>query len=189
MSTWVSGIILVGVTMTRPREIDWLYRGLHLLLPTEWERFRACAPAQERDGNLVEAYRRLMEHPVLAVRERAARDWCAWEDAVIAHEALGNPGQYSAKPDKAKLAFVRICTHRPQCVVRRRANTAECPEAQRDSGCPHPRAPRFVRTAVDRLGTRTSLARRPVEGHRGLRSHRQPGNGHRHPGRHRSVRQ
>ena len=107
----VSGIILVGVTMTRPREIDWLYHGLRLLLPIEWERFRSGVPEQQRDGNLVEAYRRLMEHPDLMVREQAARDWCAWEDAAIAHEALGSPGQYSAQNDSAKLAFVRICTH------------------------------------------------------------------------------
>jgi proline iminopeptidase len=52
-----------------------------------------------------------MEHPDLAVRERAARDWCRWEEAVIAHEALGNPGQYSAKLGTAMVAFVRICTH------------------------------------------------------------------------------
>lgn len=107
----VSGIILVGVTMTRPSEIDWLYHGLRLLLPMEWERFRAGAPTEERDSNLVEAYRQLMEHPDLAVRQRAARDWCVWEDAAIAHESLGNPGQYSAQPDAARLAFVRICTH------------------------------------------------------------------------------
>lgn len=107
----VSGMILVGVTMTRPSEIAWLYRDMRLLLPLEWERFRAGVPAQDRDGDLVEAYRRLMEAPVLDVREQAARDWCAWEDAVIAHEALGRPGQYSAKPDAGKLAFVRICTH------------------------------------------------------------------------------
>lgn len=30
---------------------------------------------------------------------------------MIAHETLGNPGQYSAKVDAAKLAFVRVCTH------------------------------------------------------------------------------
>lgn len=107
----VTGIVLVGVTMTRPREIDWLYHGLRLLLPVEWERFRDGAPAADREGNLVEAYRRLMEHPDPAVRERAAQEWCAWEDAVIAHEALGAPGQYSAKPDAARLALVRICTH------------------------------------------------------------------------------
>jgi proline iminopeptidase len=106
----VSGIILVGVTMTRPREIDWLYHGLRLLLPIEWERFRSAVPAQQ-DDNLVEAYRRLMEHPDPMVREQAARDWCAWEDAAIAHEALGSPGQYSAKTGAARLAFVRICTH------------------------------------------------------------------------------
>ena len=107
----VTGIVLVGITMTRPQEIDWLYHGLRLLLPIEWERFRAGAPEQDRDGNLVESYRQLMEDPDPAVRERAAHDWCAWEDAVIAHEQLGSPGQYSAKPDAARLAFVRICTH------------------------------------------------------------------------------
>jgi proline iminopeptidase len=107
----LSGIILVGVTMTRPGEIDCLYRGLRLLLPLEWERFEAAVPEQHRDGNLVEAYRRLMEHPDPKVREKAAQDWCAWEDAAIAHEALGSPGQYSAKAGTARLAFVRICTH------------------------------------------------------------------------------
>ncbi len=107
----VIGIILIGVTMTRPQELDWLYHGLRLFRPVEWERFRAGVPAEDHDGNLVEAYRRLMEHPDPAVRERAALDWCAWEDSVIAHETLGSPGQYSAKPDAAKLAFVRICTH------------------------------------------------------------------------------
>lgn len=107
----VTGIILIGVTMTRPGEIDWLYHGLRLLLPQQWERFRAGAPAHLRHPNLVEAYRRLMEDPHRAVREAAAREWCAWEDAAIAHETQGNPGQYSAKPAAAKLAFVRICTH------------------------------------------------------------------------------
>lgn len=107
----VAGIILVGVTMTRPQEVDWLYRGLRLQLPVEWELFRSGVPAADRDGNVVEAYRRLMESPDPAVRDHAAQDWCAWEDAAIAHENLGKPGQYSAKPHAAKLAFVRICTH------------------------------------------------------------------------------
>jgi proline iminopeptidase len=107
----VEGIVLVGVTMTRPGEIDWLYGGLRLLLPMEWERFRAGAPEHLRDGDLVEAYRVLMEHPDAAVRDQAARDWCEWEDAAIAHETQGSPGQYGARPDAAKLAFVRICTH------------------------------------------------------------------------------
>ncbi|MDG4665257.1 prolyl aminopeptidase [Mycobacterium sp. 236(2023)] len=104
----VSGIALVGVTMTTADEIDWLYRGLRRLLPAAWEQFRAGAP----DGDdVVEAYRLLMEDPDSGVREKAATDWCAWEDAVIGHEALGSPGQYSAKTGAARYEFVRICTH------------------------------------------------------------------------------
>ncbi|WP_330229869.1 prolyl aminopeptidase [Nocardia sp. NBC_00508] len=107
----VSEIVLVGVTMTRPEEIDWLYRGVARLLPEQWALFRAGVPLGDRDGDLVDAYRRLMESPDPATRALAARRWCTWEDAVIAHENLGSPGQYSAKPDAARLAFVRICTH------------------------------------------------------------------------------
>ncbi|MFZ2239434.1 MAG: prolyl aminopeptidase [Gordonia amarae] len=107
----VSGIVLIGVTMTRPREIDWLYRGLRDFLPAEWDRFRAGVPAAVPDDGLVEAYRQLMESPEPAVREKAADDWCRWEDAAIAHESLGTPGQYTAKTGAARLEFVRICTH------------------------------------------------------------------------------
>ncbi|WP_199856789.1 prolyl aminopeptidase [Nocardia suismassiliense] len=107
----VSEIVLVGVTMTRPEETDWLYRGVARFLPGPWETFRNALPESERDGNLVAAYSRLMNNPDPAVRATAARNWCAWEDAVIAHETQGNSGQYSNKPDAALLAFVRICTH------------------------------------------------------------------------------
>ncbi|AQW53508.1 alpha/beta fold hydrolase [Streptomyces violaceusniger] len=41
----------------------------------------------------------------------AAQDWCAWEDAVIAHEVLGSPGYYSDKSDDALMASVRIRAH------------------------------------------------------------------------------
>ncbi len=107
----VSAVVLVGVTMTRPEEIAWLYHGVARLLPGQWEAFRNGVPAADRDGNLVAAYNRLINSPDAAVRTKAARDWCTWEDALIAHENLGNPGQYSAKPDAAMLAMVRICTH------------------------------------------------------------------------------
>ncbi|MFQ6395945.1 prolyl aminopeptidase [Nocardia sp. KC 131] len=107
----VSEIVLVAVTMTRPEEIDWLYHGLARLLPGPWEAFRAAVPAQDSDDNLVAAYDRLMSNPDPAIRRQAAQDWCVWEDAVISHETLGAPGQYSAKPDTTMLAFVRICTH------------------------------------------------------------------------------
>ncbi|MEV6335484.1 prolyl aminopeptidase [Nocardia vinacea] len=107
----VTEIVLVGVTTTTPDEIDWLYHGVARLMPGPWEAFRDGVPEPERNGNLVAAYQRLVSDPDQAVARRAARAWCAWEDAVIAHETLGSPGQYSGKPDDAMLAFVRICTH------------------------------------------------------------------------------
>ncbi|KOV53308.1 proline iminopeptidase [Streptomyces sp. AS58] len=107
----VSEIVIAGVTMTRPEEIDWLYHGVGRLLPGPWAAFRDALPGEERGGDLVAAYDRLLNSPDEAVRMKAAQDWCAWEDAVIAHEVLGRPGTYSDKPDDALLAFVRICAH------------------------------------------------------------------------------
>ncbi|MFJ9434307.1 prolyl aminopeptidase [Streptomyces sp. NPDC101490] len=107
----VSEVVLVGVTTTRPEETDWLYRGVGRLLPGPWETFRDSLPEPDRGGDLVAAYDRLMNSPDESVRVKAVRAWCAWEDAVIAHEALGHPGTYSDRPDDALVAFVRLCAH------------------------------------------------------------------------------
>ena len=40
----VTEIVLGGVTTTRRTEIDWLYRGVAPLFPTQWARFRAGGP-------------------------------------------------------------------------------------------------------------------------------------------------
>ena len=107
----VTEMIIPAVTMTRPEEIDWLYHGVRRLFPEAWDRFRNHVPADERDGNLVQAYGRLMENPDPAVREAAAAEWMTWEDALISQEVNGKPGSYSAHVDDDRLAFVRICAH------------------------------------------------------------------------------
>lgn len=107
----VSEIVLFGVTTTRRSEIDWLYRGVGRFFPEQWERFRDGVPEADRDGDLVAAYARLMEHPDPDVRGRAANSWCAWEDTVISMEPNGTPNAYSNRAPAALLAFVRICTH------------------------------------------------------------------------------
>ncbi|MGP4111066.1 prolyl aminopeptidase [Streptomyces sp. 4N509B] len=107
----VAAIVIAGVTLTRHEDIHWLYHGVGRFLPGPWETFRDALPEADRDGDLVAAYNRLLNDPDPAVRQRAVRDWCAWEDAVIAHEALGSPGAYSDRADDALVAFVRICAH------------------------------------------------------------------------------
>jgi proline iminopeptidase len=103
----VSEIVILGATMTRRSEIEWLYRGVGRFFPEEWARFRAVAGGDD----VVARYARLMESPDRAVRERAARAWLAWEDAVISLEPRGKPNAYSDRPPEAQLAFVRICAH------------------------------------------------------------------------------
>ncbi|MEK6275648.1 MAG: prolyl aminopeptidase [Actinomycetota bacterium] len=107
----VSEVVLLGVTTTRRSEVDWLYRGVGRFFPEEWARFRDGVPEAERDGDLVAAYARLIEDPDPDVRNQAAADWLAWEDAVISLEPKGTPNAYSSRPPAAALAFVRICTH------------------------------------------------------------------------------
>ncbi|MFI6848216.1 prolyl aminopeptidase [Kitasatospora sp. NPDC050467] len=107
----VSEIVICGVTMTRPEETDWLYRGAARLVPGPWEAFRDALPPADRDGDLVAAYSRLLNSPDEAVRRKAARDWATWEDAVIAHEVLGAPNAYTDRPDDALMAFTRITAH------------------------------------------------------------------------------
>jgi proline iminopeptidase len=107
----VSEIVILGVTMSRRSEIDWLYHGVGRFFPAEWAEFRAGVPESDRGGDLVEAYARLMENPDPNVRRKAAADWLAWEDAVISLEPNGTPNAYSSQLPDAALAFVRICAH------------------------------------------------------------------------------
>jgi proline iminopeptidase len=117
----VSGLLLSSVTSTRRLEIDWLYRGVGRLFPEAWARFRDFPGLAESYrlptdseppiSGLLQAYSQLMEDPDIDVRSRAAAEWLAWEDAVISQESNGHPGAYSDRPDDAKLAFVRICSH------------------------------------------------------------------------------
>ncbi|MFG3438878.1 prolyl aminopeptidase [Nonomuraea sp. NPDC047897] len=107
----VSEMVMVSVTMTRRSEIDWLYRGVGRFFPEQWQRFREGVPEADRDGDLLAAYARLVSDPDPHVREKATHDWLAWEDAVISLESNGHPGAYSDRPDAARLAMVRICSH------------------------------------------------------------------------------
>jgi proline iminopeptidase len=106
----VSEIVINAVTFTRRSEIDWLYRGLRCFFPEEWERFRAGAGATVGpDGDLLTAYTRLLADPDRKVRELAALDWHAWEDATVSLDP--NVARYSDRPLDAMLSRARICAH------------------------------------------------------------------------------
>ena len=107
----VTEVVLTAITTTRRSEVDWLYRGVGRFFPAQWRAFRAGVPEAERDGDLLAAYGRLLVDRDPAVRTTAATDWARWEDAVLSLETTGAPNLYSARPDDALVAMVRICAH------------------------------------------------------------------------------
>ncbi len=107
----VTEMILFGVTTGRRSEFDWTFRGgLAALFPEQWDRLRAGAPLAERDGDIVEAYHRLLHDPDPTVRRRAAEAWCTWESATPAWPPTSGLAERFTDPAYA-LAFARIVTH------------------------------------------------------------------------------
>ncbi len=106
----VTELILTAVTTTRRSEIDWLYHGVALFFPDRWQRFRLGVPEADREGNLVEAYCRLLQDPDPAIHMKAARDWCEWENSLLSVDSKAQPGPRRLEP-KFQLAFARIVTH------------------------------------------------------------------------------
>jgi proline iminopeptidase len=106
----VTGLVLAMVGTTTAREVEWITRDVGRLFPAQWARFRDGVPAAERDGSLVEAYSRLLGDPDPAVRERAARDWCAWEDTHVNVRADHRPDPRYQDP-AFRMCFARLVTH------------------------------------------------------------------------------
>ena len=107
----VSEMVLWGITTGRRVEADWLFRGgVAPLFPEQWERLRAGVPAFDRDGDIVEAYARMLHDPDPAVRLRGALDWCTWESATPDWPPTPGLAKRFTDPDFA-LAFARLVTH------------------------------------------------------------------------------
>lgn len=106
----VSELVLFNVVTTTEREVRWVTRDMGRVFPEEWERFLDGVPRQERAGNLAAAYARLLADPDHAVREQAARQWCAWEDTHVATHPGYEPDPRFEDPDY-RMVFARLVTH------------------------------------------------------------------------------
>lgn len=106
----VLGLILRGIFMCRPHEIEWFYQqGASRLFPEYWQEYLSPIPQAER-GDLVQAFYRRLTGDNEMQRMAAAKAWSLWEgktstlrpsEAVVEH--FGNP--YTA------LSLARIECH------------------------------------------------------------------------------
>ena len=106
----VSALVLFSVVTATAGEVRWLTRDMGRLLPEAWARFRAGAGQDADDDELAAAYARRLADPDAAVRERAADDWCAWEDAHVRAGTGAGPDPRYADP-VFRMRFARLVTH------------------------------------------------------------------------------
>jgi len=103
-------MVLVSVVTTTHREVHWVTRDVGQYFPEAWMRFREGLPEADRDGDLIAGYVRLLHDPDRVVREKAAEDWCRWEDAHVAvHPDAKSSPRY--EDPRFRMAFARLVTH------------------------------------------------------------------------------
>lgn len=106
----VDALALALVTTTSRREVAWLTHDVGRIFPREWHRFAAAVPDDSKHLPLVDAYAALLFDPDPAVREHAAREWCAWEDAHVSLAPGHRPNPRYEDPE-FRLRFARLVTH------------------------------------------------------------------------------
>ncbi len=112
----VIGIVLLAVTTTSRREVDWISEGVGAVFPEAWDRLAAHAESagigyERGRGRIVEAYAELLDSPSAHVRDAASHAWALWEDT---HVSIGEGG-FQRNPrwddDAFRIAFARLVTH------------------------------------------------------------------------------
>lgn len=106
----VSSLVLRGIFLCRPQEIDWFYQaGANAIFPDVWEQYESLIPTAERQNMLAAYYRRLTSADE-AVRIAAARAWSIWEGSALKLIPDQSLIDDFSEPHKA-LALARIEAH------------------------------------------------------------------------------
>ena len=103
------GLILRGIFLCRPTEIDWFLYGVRAIFPEPWRAFANYIPEAER-GDLLSAYHRRLVDPDPAVHLPAARAWSVYEGSCST--LLPNPALVADfAADRVALGLARVEAH------------------------------------------------------------------------------
>jgi proline iminopeptidase len=106
----VAALVLACVTTTSRREVQWITHDMGRVFPEQWERFASFGSHDGNGGDLADSYASLVFSADAAVRERAAREWCAWEDTHVSLAPGYAPSRRFHDP-AFRLLFTRLVTH------------------------------------------------------------------------------
>jgi len=103
------GLVLRGIFLCRPSEIDWFLYGLRTIFPEAWRAFSGFIPEAER-ADLLSAYHGRLVDPDPAVHMPAARTWSVYEGSCST--LLPNPALVADfAADRVALGLARIEAH------------------------------------------------------------------------------
>ena len=103
------GLVLRGIFLCRPSEIDWFLYGVRAIFPEPWRAFSGYIPEKER-GDLLGAYHKRLVDPDPAVHMPAARTWSVYEGSCST--LLPNPALVADfAADRVALGLARIEAH------------------------------------------------------------------------------
>ena len=106
----VQGMILRGIFLCRPKEIEWFYQsGASRIYPDLWEDFLSPIPEAEHDNLLVAYHQRLTGADELA-RMAAAKAWSIWEGRTANLQPKKSVVEHFGDPHTA-LSLARIEAH------------------------------------------------------------------------------
>jgi proline iminopeptidase len=109
----VAGLILRGIFLCRPAEVEWFLYGVHTIFPEAWRAFAGFLPEAERGDLLAGYYRRLID-PDPRIHLPAARAWSIYEGACST--LLPNPETVAAfGEDRLALGLARLEAHYFAC--------------------------------------------------------------------------
>lgn len=103
-------LTLRGIFLMREWEIRWLFEAGRLFRPEALEALRGGLPPALQDGDLLEGYATLLEHPDRGVQLAAARRWSAFE-AVLANLVPSATRLAEAENEQVAYAMARIEVH------------------------------------------------------------------------------
>jgi proline iminopeptidase len=103
-------LILRGIFLMREWEIRWLFEAGRLFRPEAWETLLGGLPPELREGDPLDGYATLLEHPDHAVRLSAARRWSVFE-ATLANLVPDAARIAGASEEQVAYAMARIEVH------------------------------------------------------------------------------
>jgi len=104
----VSGLILRGIFLSRPSELDWFLGAVKTFFPAPWERLCEFLPVNVRE-NPLSAYGQLIFSDDTDISIPAAMQWNAFESSIMS--LLPRPTSISEINNEIELARARVQIH------------------------------------------------------------------------------